>query len=203
MITKKLLPDIKISFARFSPSKIWELLKIGVWNSLQNINQLIQVGLDLLIANLFVSSAAMGLLSVAKTVPLALTSLSGSIASLFYPKIAQAYARKDKNEFVNRLDFAMSFTSAFMIVPLAGFIGFGPSFYSLWLPGRAAAELGEIQVLSVLTVVTLLANALVEPLYLCEYLDHQDQRFGVDSFCFQSCHISHRVPSLRDRKSVV
>lgn len=196
VITKKLLPDIKISFARFSPSKIWELLKIGVWNSLQNINQLIQVGLDLLIANLFVSSAAMGLLSVAKTVPLALTSLSGSIASLFYPKIAQAYARKDKNEFVNRLDFAMRFTSAFMIVPLAGFIGFGPSFYSLWLPGRAAAELGEIQVLSVLTVVTLLASALVEPLYYANTLTIKIKGSVLIAFAFSLATLAIEFPLL-------
>ena len=82
----------------------------------------------------------------------------------------QAYARGDKVELVSRFDFAMRFTSAFMIVPLAGFIGFGPSFYSLWLPGRSVAELGDIQLLSVLTVITLIASALVEPLYYANTL---------------------------------
>lgn len=170
VMTRKLLPELKLSVSRFNPHKVLELLKVGVWNSLQNINNLIQTGLDLLIANIFVGGAAMGLLSIAKTVPHALTSLSGNIANLFYPKMAEAYAQGDKVGLVSRFDFAMRFTAASLIVPLAGFIGFGPSFYSLWLPDRAVAELAEIQLLSVLTVMTLIASALVEPLYYANTL---------------------------------
>lgn len=196
LVTRKLLPDIRISLSKFNPSKIWELLKIGVWNSIQNINQLIQTGLDLLIANLFVSAAGMGLLSVAKTVPLALTSLSGSIASLFYPKMAQAYAQGNKAELCRRLDYAMRFTSAFMIVPLAGFVGFGPSFYALWLPDRSVAELGEIQLLSMLTIVALLASALVEPLYYANTLTTKVRGSVLIAFGFSVATLAIEFPLL-------
>ena len=194
VVTRRLLPELKLSLSRFNPRKVWELLKIGVWNSLQNVNNLIQTGLDLLIANIFVSGAAMGLLSIAKTVPQALTSLSGSIANLFYPKMAQAYARGDKTELVRRFDFAMRFTSAFMIVPLAGFIGFGPSFYSLWLPGRSVAELGEIQLLSVLTVITLIASALVEPLYYANTLTTKIRGSVLIAFGFSLATLAIEFP---------
>ena len=193
-VTRRLLPELKLSPSLFNPRKVWELLRIGVWNSLQNINNLIQTGLDLLIANIFVGGAAMGLLSIAKTVPQALTSLSGSIANLFYPKMAQAYARGDKADLVDRLDFAMRFTSAFMIVPLAGFIGFGPSFYVLWLPGRAAAELSEIQLLSVLTVVTLIASALVEPLYYANTLTTKIRGSVLIAFGFSLATLAIEFP---------
>lgn len=193
-VTRKLLPEIRLSLAWFRPRKVWELLRIGVWNSLQNVNSLIQTGLDLLIANVFVGAAAMGLLSIAKTVPQALTSLSGSIANLFYPKMAQAYARGDKAELVSRFDFAMRFTSAFMIVPLAGFIGFGPSFYSLWLPDRPVAELGEVQLLSVLTVVSLLASALVEPLYYANTLTKKIKGSVLIAFGFSLATLAIEFP---------
>lgn len=193
-VTRRLLPELKLSLSRFSPSKVWELLKIGVWNSLQNVNNLIQTGLDLLVANIFISGAAMGLLSIAKTVPQALTNLSGSIANLFYPKMAQAYARGDKVELVSRFDFAMRFTSAFMIVPLAGFIGFGPSFYSLWLPGRSVAELGDIQLLSVLTVITLIASALVEPLYYANTLTTKIKGSVLIAFGFSLATLAIEFP---------
>lgn len=196
LVTRMLLPDIGISLSRFNPSKIWELLKIGVWNSIQNINQLIQTGLDLLIANLFVSAAGMGLLSVAKTVPLALTSLSGSIASLFYPKMAQSYAQGNMTELCRRLDYSMRFTAAFMIVPLAGFIGFGSSFYALWLPSRPIAELGEIQLLSMLTVITLLASALVEPLYYANTLTTKVRGSVLIAFGFSAATLAIEFPLL-------
>ena len=57
-----------------------------------------------------------------------------------------------------------------MIVPLAGFVTYGLHFYELWLPGRDVSELLLIQRLSVLTVVSLLASALVEPLYYANTL---------------------------------
>lgn len=194
ILTYKLLPEFKLSFSRFSLRKVRKLLRIGVWNSLQNINNLIQTGLDLLIANIFVGGVAMGLLSVAKTVPQALTSLSGSIASLFFPKMTQAYALGDKTELVNRFDFAMRFTAAFNIVPLAGFIGFGPSFYSLWLPGRPVAELSEIQLLSVLTVVTLIASALVEPLYYANTLTTKVKGSVLIAFGFSLATLAIEFP---------
>lgn len=196
VVTRKLLPEIKLSLSRFSPPKIWELLKIGVWNSLQNINNLIQTGLDLLIANLFIGGAAMGLLSIAKTVPQALIGLSGSIAGLFYPKMAQAYAYGDKKELTCRFDFAMRFTAAFTIVPLAGFIGFGPSFYALWLPGRAIAELSEIQILSVLTVIALIASALVEPLYYANTLTTKVKGSVLIGFGFSLATMAIEFPLL-------
>lgn len=195
-VTNKLLPEMKLSLSRFDIGKVFELLKVGVWNSIQNINQLIQTGLDLLIANLFVNGLAMGLLSIAKTVPLALTSLSGNIANLFYPKMAQAYASGDSDQLVRRLDYAMRFTSAFMIVPLAGFMGFGGSFYSLWLPGRTAAELGEIQLLSILTVITLLASSLVEPLYYANTLTTKVRGSVVIAFGFSVLTLVIEFPLL-------
>lgn len=170
MVTRRLLPNVRISVSHFNPSRVLEMIKIGIWGSLQRINVLLQTGLDLLIANLFLGGAAMGLLSIAKTVPQALTSLSGYIANLFFPKMAEAYAKDDLRSLVRQLSVSMRFTAGVMIVPLTGFIGFGSSFYELWLPGRSAAELSQIELLTALTMVTLLASALVEPLYYADTL---------------------------------
>lgn len=165
IVTRRLLPEIRLQFADFQPQKVLELVRVGAWTSLQQVNIILQTGLDLLFANWFAGGGAMGLLSIAKTVPNALTGLSANIANVFYPEMAELYAKGEKEALVRRLQFSMRFVGGFMIVPLAGFIGFGFAFYSLWLDGREISELTTIVLLSDLTIMTLLASALIEPLY--------------------------------------
>lgn len=65
-LTKKLAPELKIDVKNFKGSAVLELIKSGLWNSLSNLSSILLNGLDLLIANLFIDSVAMGTLSIAK-----------------------------------------------------------------------------------------------------------------------------------------
>lgn len=168
--TRRVAPEYRVRASRFSLPRVVEIVKSGVWVSVESVNKLLLTGLDLWISNLFVGAYQMGLFSVAKTVPNALLSVSNSLASLFYPKCAELYAKDRHEELVEQFGFAMRFTAAVMIVPLAGLVVYGLHFYELWLPGRDESELVLIQALSVLTVVSLVASALVEPLYYANTL---------------------------------
>lgn len=171
--TRRIAPEYRVKATCFSIHRVLEILKSGLWVSIESINKLLLTGLDLWISNLFVGAYQMGILSVAKTIPNALLSVSNSLSSLFYPKCAELYAKKKTDELVKQFGFAMRFTAAVMIVPLAGFVAYGLHFYELWLPGRDVSELLLIQRLSVLTVVSLLASALVEPLYYANTLTNK------------------------------
>lgn len=171
--TRRIAPEYRVKATCFSIQRVLEILKSGLWVSIESINKLLLTGLDLWISNLFVGAYQMGILSVAKTIPNALLSVSNSLSSLFYPKCAELYAKKKTDELVKQFGFAMRFTAAVMIVPLAGFVAYGLHFYELWLPGRDVSELLLIQRLSVLTVVSLLASALVEPLYYANTLTNK------------------------------
>lgn len=67
-ITKKLLPEIKIKREYFNLKRVFEILKSGIWVSLESLNKMLQTGLDLLVTNLFVNPSAMGLFSIAKQI---------------------------------------------------------------------------------------------------------------------------------------
>ena len=168
--SRRVAPEYRVRVSNFSFSRVVEIVKSGVWVSVESINKLLLTGLDLWISNLFVGAYQMGVFSVAKTVPNALLSVSNSLASLFYPKCAELYAKKNSDELVAQFGFAMRFTAAVMIVPLMGLIVYGLYFYKLWLPGRDGAELVLVQMLSVLTIISLVASALVEPLYYANTL---------------------------------
>lgn len=171
--SRHVAPEYRVKVRRFSLSRVVEIIKSGIWASVESINKLLLTGLDLWISNLFVGAYQMGVFSVAKTIPNALLSVSNSLASLFYPKCAEFYAKRRNKELVAQFGFAMRFTAAVMIVPLAGLIVYGVYFYKLWLPDRDGTELALIQMLSVLTVITLVASALVEPLYYANTLANQ------------------------------
>lgn len=171
--TRRVTPEYRVRATRFSFPRVLEILKSGVWVSIESVNKLLLTGLDLWISNLFVGAYQMGVFSVAKTIPNALLSVSSRFANLFYPKCAELYAKKNNDELVEQFGFAMRFTAAIMIVPLAGLVVYGLHFYELWLPGRDISELLLIQRLSVLTVISLLASALVEPLYYANTLTNK------------------------------
>lgn len=163
-------PEYRVKPSRFSFAHVKEILKSGLWVSVESINKLLLTGLDLWISNLFIGAYQMGIFSVAKTVPNSLLSVSTSFSNLFYPKCAELYAKNMDGELISYFGFAMRFVAAVMVVPLAGLISYGLPFYKLWLSGRDLTELVLIQTLSVLTVVSLVASALVEPLYYANTL---------------------------------
>ena len=186
----KLLPELKIRISYFNLKRILEIVKSGIWTSLESLNKLLQTGLDLLITNIFISAAAMGLFSVAKQIPLVLTQIPQLIASIFNPELAKLYAEKKKDELVKNLLFTIKFLSFIMIVPLIGFVVFGQEFYSLWLPSKSEEEVKTIQILSILTILPLLANAYVEGLYYANTLTNKIKGSVLITFGFSVASIT-------------
>lgn len=164
-LTKKLAPELTIKLKNFKWEAIKELIKSGIWNSLNNLSTVLLNGLDLLIANLFISSEAMGTLSIAKTIPSAIVTLLSTIANVFLPQFTILYSKNKIQELVGETKFSIKILSLIMIVPIAGFIAFGQPFFSLWLPSKDISEIVQIQILSILTLLPNLASAYIYTLY--------------------------------------
>ncbi|MFR1707991.1 MAG: MATE family efflux transporter [Clostridium sp.] len=164
-ITKKLLPDIKIDIKKFKLFAVKELVFSGMWNSLNSLSNILLTGLDLLIANLFIGSEMMGVLSIAKTIPNAVRLLTGTIAQTFVPNYLKSYSKGDNSEILYEANLSIKILAFLMIVPMAGFMAFGTDFYNLWLPNKTAKEIEIIQILSVLTILPTIFNAFIEGLY--------------------------------------
>ena len=99
--TRRLLPEIHIKKTYFQWKKVWELISLGLWNSLTRLSQVLLDELDVLISNIFIGATAMSALSNAKYVPTAISGLMGTIVGVFSPQITIAYAKGDKKELVD------------------------------------------------------------------------------------------------------
>lgn len=197
IVTKKECPDLTINKSFFSIDRIIEIVKVGVWASIESFNKILQTGLDLLIANIFISPYATGILSIAKTVPNILIQLTTTIASAFFPELAMLYSAGKKEELKNQFKYTMKVLSLFMIVPLIGFMAYGEVFYTLWLKNRSIEDIKIIQILSVLTVFPLLVNAYVEGLYYANTLTNKIKGSVLYSFVFSTASIITEIILLK------
>lgn len=144
VISRKILPDLKISFRCFSIKTIWQMFSAGIWNVVTQCGILLMTGVDLLLANLFISPAAMGILSVSKVMPNCITQIAGNVTSSFSPNLTIAYAGGDPKDIIRSLRFSMKCSSILVSIPIMVLCVYGRSFYSLWQPTLDAEVLSVL-----------------------------------------------------------
>ena len=162
---KTLLPQVKISRHYFEWKSVKELLSVGIWNSINQLTNMLMTGLDLVIANLFISVLSMNLLSYAKMIPIQITSLISMISGLFAPQMTVAYASGDKKKFINETNFAIKLCGFLCSVPIIGLVVFGESFFGLWLGTLTTDEVKIVAILSILTILPQIFSVYIYPLY--------------------------------------
>ena len=159
---KTLLPSLKAKIRNFSWIAVWELLSAGVWNSISSLGTALTNSLDLLVANLFVGATAMGVLSVAKTMPSFVSSLISTIAAVFVPSLIIDYSKGDSAGLVNTIQKSSKLIAVVCSLPLGFLIVYGKEFYSLWQPSQDA------QLLHILSIITIFGRVFftgTEPLF--------------------------------------
>ena len=145
----KLLPELQIKKTSFDFAAVKELVSSGVWNLINRLGQILSDGLDLLVTNLFIDAKAMGILSLAKTVPGLITSVVGSLVGVFSPNFTILYAQKKHEELVTAVKQSMKIMGVITNLPVIILIVCGEQFFSLWQPTQDARQL---QILSILTI---------------------------------------------------
>ena len=145
--TKRLLPEIHIKKSYFRWKKVWELISLGLWNSLTRLSQVLLDELDIAIANILIGSVAMSALSNAKYVPTAISGLMGTIVGVFSPQITIAYAKGDKKNLVDIIKSSNRIMIFMMSIPIAFVTAYGDIFFSLWLPARDPHQMHALALL--------------------------------------------------------
>lgn len=152
-VKRKILPEVKVRIKNFEFKLVRMILAAGIWISFSQLCNALISGLDLLICNLTLGATMMGLLSIAKTVPISIGNLINTIANVFTPHYTILYAKNDIDGLVKEVKFTSKILSMILTVPMAAFIAFGGEFYTLWQPTKTAEEIQMIQILSILTCV--------------------------------------------------
>lgn len=160
--TRRLLPEIHIKKAYFRWKKVWELISLGLWNSLTRLSQVLLDELDVLISNIFIGATAMSALSNAKYVPTAISGLMGTIVGVFSPQITIAYAKGDKKQLVEIIKSSNRIMIFMMSIPIAFVTAYGDIFFSLWLTER---DPHEMHMLALLGMGVLYVSMSIQVLY--------------------------------------
>lgn len=161
---RKLTPEIVLSPKYFRKKYIFELVVVGIWNSVNKLQQVLVTGLDLLLTNIFINGNEMGLLSVAKTLPGICTTMTGTVSSAFDPTLTITYGTGNRQQFVSQVQFAMKLTGFLCSIPVLGIAMFGLNFYELWQPTLTHEEIVKVQILACLTLAQELFAVYVYPL---------------------------------------
>lgn len=145
---RKLLPELRFRCSDFSVSAVREMLASGIWNTVNQCGNMLMTGMDLLLCNLFISPAAMGLLSVAKTIPNAIVSLAATLNSNFAPALTIDWAHGDKNKILRQLRSSMRISSVILSICIVTFCAYAAPFYRLWMPMLDAKQLSLLSFLT-------------------------------------------------------
>lgn len=157
-----LLPELQIKRTSFDFMAVKELVSSGVWSLVTRVGSILTDGMDLLITNIFIDPTAMGILSLAKTVPSLITSIVGNMVSAFSPNFTILYAEGRHFELQKAVSQSMKIMGVLANLPVIVLIVCGASFYELWQPTQDA---NQLHVLSLLTCAGLIVNGGINCIY--------------------------------------
>lgn len=152
VVTKKLIPALKISLSNFSAAALKILFASGIWNSVIKLTQVLSDGLDLLISNLGISTLAMGQLSIAYTVPNMAAVILGTIVNVFSPKQTYYYAKNDIKGVVKEIKTNMKLSGFLTSIIFSGIVTYGYEFYSLYVPRENIQVIYNITLIRLITL---------------------------------------------------
>lgn len=164
-LTKVLTPEISINVKKYANKRYAiTLAKSGIWMAFTSISNVLMRGLDLIIANKFISTEAMGSLSIARTMPNHISNIIGTLAPLFTPIFLAAFTANRIKDTVKEVNKSVNIMACIMFVPICGFIVFSNDFYTLWQSSLSTEEIRLITTLSSITVIQAFFNSITAPM---------------------------------------
>lgn len=158
----KLLPGLHLRIESFDFTAVKELVSSGVWSLVTRLGSLLTDGLDLFVTNIFIDATAMGVLSLAKTIPTLISSVVGSLVSVFSPNFTILFAEGKYNELNIAVRQSIKIMSVLANIPIIVLIVCGQRFFVLWQPSQDEKVL---QCLSLLTCAGLIFNGGINCIY--------------------------------------
>lgn len=149
IIKRRVVPKLTFNPKAFSDKFVRDLTSSGIWNTVNQCGNILTTGLDLLFANWFVGASPMGVLSVAKTMPTAITTLATTLNNNLEPELVIVYAKEGAEGLYRRLKLDIRLSNLIVAVPVGVFCALAPEFYRLWMPSLDARELAFLSILTI------------------------------------------------------
>ena len=161
-VCHRITPDLQYQRKLYSWSAVREMVSAGIWNSLNNLGNILNSGLDLLITNLMLDAVALGEISIAKNLATICYTIVIKISSAFRPRQMQMYAENKISEMVRLYQTAMKITGSFCSFVICWFYVCGYDFLKLWIPNQNIAFIFKA---SMIVLLSDIATGVVNPLY--------------------------------------
>lgn len=152
---QKILPEVRFNFGLVNIKYIVNLIKSGVWNTINQCGNILMTGLDLLLANIFIDATQMGVLATAKVIPSIIIRLATTTNNSFSPNLTIAYAKGDLAGLLRQVRWSMKISSVLISVPTMVFCVLGSEFYQLWMPTLDSLLLLKLSVITVMAFIPL------------------------------------------------
>lgn len=159
---RRLTPDVQIKCRHFSFSAVKDLVVSGIWNSINNIGNLLNSGLDLLVSNWLLSAKDVGELSIVKTISTIISTLIQLLSRPFQPYLLKYYSEKKVEDVIRVFKLEIKFSSFFSNTITIGLICFGNAYYRLWVPNQ---NIELLQGLTIVTVILYIFEGMIQPLF--------------------------------------
>ena len=164
IISKRLNTGLEFAIRLFSWNKIKQLCVAGAFSSFTMLSQSILNSVDLLLCNIFLNPASMGVLAIAKAVVLFMFSFIGTAASSFLPRFVEYYSKNNIPALINEIIFSSKVLCFLATAPISVFVVFCKDFYALWLPFKNADEIGFIANLALIAALPAIIMSCMYPL---------------------------------------
>lgn len=161
-VKQRYLGAVRISKEYFSYNKLKRLLLNGVWNSINQIGNVLNSGLDLIVANWFLVAELMGVISITKTVSGLFTTINQTVSMSFQPSFLQLFSEGKKEELLEEFKRAVKICGILSNGIFITFIIYGEEFYHIWVPSLDSKTL---YLLTVLAIIPSLFEGYVCPLW--------------------------------------
>ena len=147
---KKLMSKLVFSIKYFNKKFVKILVSSGIWNSVNQLNTIMLNGLDVLMANLFITPGDAGILAISKSIPTIIWSLSAMMGGVFLPQFLIDYSKNNMDGLKNNFRISFNIMGFFASIVLTGFVVYGIDFYSLWLPDENSKIFYALSLLALL-----------------------------------------------------
>ena len=163
-VAKKIMPEIRLNVKSFSPKLIVELLKTGIWMSINNLSNVLANNLTTVIINLYISANRAGFYSVALTIPNCVNTFAYAVYNVFVPTYVRLYAEGKKDELIQYCKFSMNIMSFLLCVPFIVLCIVSKDFLNLWQSYRSDLEINEMAIIMSLAVTLVIIYTPLLPL---------------------------------------
>lgn len=160
---KSLLPELRINLLKsFSFSKIKTLLSSGIWNSINQLSNVLLTHIDLLITNIFISAAATGDFALVKMAPNLIYTLLALLSGSFIPNFNILYAKGKYEELLHEIKKSMKIVGILICIPIGFLLVFADEFFALWVP---SVDSDYLYWLSFITVLPMIFGSSINPVF--------------------------------------